>query len=63
LDWSDVDFRAGTITVSPKPDFAPKDWEQRTIEIPDELLAILKEMPRRGELVFANGAGRKYTHS
>jgi integrase len=63
LNWEDVDFKAGTISVSPKPDFTPKDWEQRTIEIPDELLAILKEMPRRGATVFANGAGHRYTHS
>jgi integrase len=48
FSWDDVDFKAGTITVSPKPDFTPKDWEQRTIEIPDEILAILKDMPRRG---------------
>ena len=63
LEWSDVDFTAGTVTVSPKPDFTPKDWEQRTIEIPDDLLVILKDMPRRGTLVFANGSGRRYTHS
>jgi len=30
-----VDFKAGTLTVSPKPDFTPKDWEQRTIEVDD----------------------------
>jgi integrase/recombinase XerD len=63
LSWDDVDFNAGTITVSPKLDFTPKDWEQRTIEIPDELLTILEGMPRRGALVFANSAGHKYTHS
>jgi integrase/recombinase XerD len=63
LSWDDVDFDAGTITVSPKLDFTPKDWEQRTIEVPDELLTILKEMHRRGALVFANSAGHKYTHS
>jgi len=63
LEWTDVDFKAGTITVSPKPGFTPKDWEQRTIEVPDDLLAILKDMPRRGSRVFANGAGNKYTHS
>jgi len=63
LEWSGVDFTAGTVTVSPKPDFTPKDWEQRTIEIADDLLVILKDMPRRGTLVFANGAERRYTHS
>jgi integrase/recombinase XerD len=63
LEWSDVDFNVGTIAVSPKVDFTPKDYEQRSIEVPDELLNILKELPRRGTLVFANSEGHKYTHS
>ncbi len=63
LEWDDVDFTAGTVTVSPKADFTPKDWEQRTVEVPDDLLKILKEMPRRGSLVFANTSGKKFTHS
>jgi integrase len=63
LEWADVDFTSGTITVSEKLDFTPKDWEQRTIEVDDKLLAILKDMPRKGKLVFANGNGNKYTHS
>jgi len=63
LTWGDVDFKAGLIRVTAKPDWQPKTWEERTIEIPDELVAILKDMPRRGKLVFANSAGGKYTHS
>jgi integrase len=63
LEWSDVDFNVGTIAVSPKADFTPKDHEQRSIEVPDELLEILKAMPRRGDFVFANSNERKYTHS
>jgi integrase len=63
LEWKDVDFEAGTITVSEKLDFTPKDYEQRIIEVPDELLTILKELPRRGDRVFANGSGNRYTHS
>ena len=34
LTWDDVSFAVGTITVSPKPGFSPKDWEQRTVEVP-----------------------------
>ena len=63
LEWTDVDFDAGTITVSPKADFTPKDHEQRTIEVDDTLLGILKEVKRRGTYVFANSVGHKYTHS
>jgi integrase len=63
LEWTDVDFKAGTISVSPKPGFDPKDWEQRSIEVPETLMVILKELPKRGKLVFANGSGNMYTHS
>jgi site-specific recombinase XerD len=49
--------------VSPKPGFDPKDWEQRSIEVPETLMVILKELPKRGKLVFANGSGNMYTHS
>ena len=63
LTWDDVDFKAGTVIVSPKPGFDPKDWGQRSVEVPESLLTILKELPKRGKLVFANGNGGMYTHS
>jgi integrase/recombinase XerD len=63
LTWDDVDLKAGTVRVSSKPDWQPKTWEERTIEIPDELVAILTELPHRGKTVFANSNGGKYTHS
>jgi integrase len=63
LVWDDVDFTAGIIRITPKKDWQPKTWEARDIEVPDKLLAILKELPRRGKLVFANSKGHKYTHS
>jgi hypothetical protein len=63
LTWDDVDFMAGIIRVRPKKDWQPKTWEARDIEVPDELLKILKERARPGKLVFANSNGNKYTHS
>ena len=57
LTWHDVSFEAGTITVSPKPGFSPKDWEQRTIEVPASLLDLIKALPRKSQWVFANGRG------
>jgi integrase len=63
LTWDDVDLRAGIIRVASKPDWQPKTWEERTIEIPDELVTILNALPHRGKTVFANGSGNMYTHS
>jgi hypothetical protein len=54
LTWDDVDFTAGIIRVTPKKDWQPKTWEARSIEVPDELLTILKGLTKRGTLVFAN---------
>lgn len=62
LTWSDVDLDAGTLKVCAKADFSPKTWEERTIEIPTELVNILMELPRRAAWVFANGARNRYTH-
>lgn len=63
LTWDDIDFTAGLVRVTPKRDWQPKTWEARDIEVPDELLTILRDLPRRGKMVFANSAGNKYTHS
>jgi integrase len=62
LTWDDVDFEEGTISVTAKPGFSPKTWEERTIEVPDELLKIVKKLPRKSQWVFANGNGNRYTH-
>jgi len=62
LMWDDVDFVSGTIKVSAKPGFSPKTWEERTIEVPAKLLAVLKKLPRKSQWVFANGNGNRYTH-
>jgi integrase len=52
LTWADIDFGAGTIKVSAKPGFSPKTWEERTIEVPAKLLAILKKLPRKSQWVY-----------
>jgi integrase len=63
LTWSDINFSAGLIQVRAKPGWKPKDWEERNIEVGAGLLDMLRAAPRRGDLVFANTKGRKWTHS
>jgi integrase len=62
LTWDDVNFTVGTMTVTPKPGFSPKDWEQRTVEIPKPLLDLINQLPKKHKWVFANSAGNRYTH-
>lgn len=42
--WSDVNFTKGTVTVSAKPTFGftPKNYKNREIPIPSNLVAVLK---------------------
>jgi integrase len=65
--WKDVDLTAGTFSVKAKPamGFKPKDSEERTVPIPDSLLASLKVWKAKNPttlLIFPNGQGRPNGH-
>jgi integrase len=62
LEWQDINFEAGTLSVRGKKTFQPKDWEERDIEIPRELREMLFEAHKERGLVFATKTGKKYTH-
>jgi integrase len=64
LAWRDVDLKAATVRVSGdgKEEFSPKDYEERIIPIPPDLVAILEKLPRNGEWVFTNYKGGQITH-
>jgi integrase len=59
LAWRDVDLKGATVRVSGdgKEGFSPKDYEERIIPIPPDLVAILDKLPRNGEWVFTNYNG------
>lgn len=64
--WDDIDLKAGVVRVTAKPEwnFRPKDWENRSVPIPDLLVNILKRRAKKnGEgFVFKtkNGTPRKH---
>jgi site-specific recombinase XerD len=62
--WSDVDFEKATIRVSEKPDWKPKDYEERVIHLNKVALQSLRDQKsKRGVLgrhVFCRQDGRKY---
>ena len=64
LAWEDVDFRKKLLRVSAKPDvgFTPKTWEERTIEVSDQLADTLKRLPKRSQWVFPTVSGKKHAH-
>jgi len=64
LDWPDVHLKGGTIRVTPKPaeGFSPKDYEERAIPIPPDLLNLLKELPQTNHVLFPSKKGKRLTH-
>jgi integrase/recombinase XerD len=65
LTWRDADIKNAknaSLSVTGKEGFSPKDYEERTIPIPDELVHILAKLPRRREWVFPSPRGGRMTH-
>ena len=64
LDWGDVDLKAETLRVTPKPaeGFSPKDYEERALPIPPDLLDLLKAQPRTSHVVFPSKRGGRTNH-
>lgn len=61
LDWSDIDFDRSRIHVTPKKDWAPKDFERRFIPMSDDLREHLTRLKPDAKLpwVFADGDHRE----
>lgn len=62
--WQDVDFDRCTLRVSEKPDWKPKDYEEREIPLNRAALSALREHKLRrvviARYIFARQDGRKY---
>ncbi len=64
LAWEDVDLKKKVLRVSAKPEagFTPKTWEEREIEMSDQLADTLKRLPKRSRWVFPTVRGKKHAH-
>ncbi len=64
LEWPDVDFKKKVLHVSAKPDqgFTPKTWEERQIEMSDDLVEALKNLPHVSPWVFPTVRGKRHAH-
>lgn len=60
LTWKDVDFARGIIRVRAKEDFLPKDYEERDIPMPPDLVNLLEKLPRRSLWVFPTESGGRF---
>src|SRR5262245_18142523 len=57
---SDIDLIKKEIRVTAKEGFIPKNYEEREIPIPDELVEILRKLPHTSRWVFTNTNGQQY---
>jgi integrase len=77
LQYNDFDWRKNTVTVHAKPQYGwrPKDAEERTVVIPNEIAKLMKQRMQRPQqyvggvrkpvnedLVFPNSDGRPDSH-
>ncbi len=64
LTWRDVDLKHAAIRVTGegKDGFSPKDYEERIIPMPPDLVDLLKKLPRRSECVFSTPKGARLNH-
>jgi integrase/recombinase XerD len=62
LEWPDVDLATGVLSVRGKKTFQPKDWEERDVEMPEELREMLFSERKERGLVFCTKNKKKYTH-
>jgi len=53
LSWVDIDFERGIISVTPKDDWHPKDFEPRYIPMSDDLREHLRGLPRDSEWILS----------
>ncbi len=45
LTWNDLDFKRATLGLTAKEGFTPKDYVERGVPMPQDLVAILKKLP------------------
>jgi integrase/recombinase XerD len=64
LSWHDLDLDRGILRVTGdnKEGFSPKDYEERVIPIPADLVELLKKLSRKSQWVFCNANGGRISH-
>lgn len=60
LTWNgDIDFKKKIVRVRAKEDFSPKDYEEREIPMPPDLIQLLEKLPHTSTWVFPTRNGKR----
>jgi site-specific recombinase XerD len=64
LAWEDLELEKKILRVTAKPEerFTPKTWEEREIEMSDDLVGALKDHPHTCRWVFPTTRGKRHAH-
>lgn len=60
LTWSDLDLNHAILRLTAKDGFAPKDYEEREIPLPPDLVQILRTLPQDSKWVFCTRNGNHF---
>ena len=63
LRWEDVDFKRRNIKIESKKDWHTKSYRPRMIPVREKLLEIMKSLAKKGDYVFTNDDGGKFTNN
>ena len=61
LMWSDINFETNILSITPKEDWHPKDYECRDIPMSADLREHLLKTPRQGEYVIYDRYGHRFS--
>ena len=61
LEWSDIDFERGILSVTAKGERHTKNYKNREIPMTDQLIACLKNLKVRNNWVFCKEDGQPYS--
>lgn len=59
LMWKDIDFQKGILSVTPKKDWTPKDYECRDIPLSEDVEKHLQHLPHKGPYVIYDRYGAR----
>lgn len=59
LMWTDIDFKRGILSITPKKDWNPKDYECRDIPLSSDLKEHLQKLPKRGPYIIYDKYGER----
>lgn len=59
LMWSDIDFKKSILSITPKKDWIPKDYECRDIPLAQDLKEHLQKLPKRGHYILYDVYGER----